>query len=103
MVREPAVGETGQYCPRCGSTRTREASHKTMPYWCTDCRSYFSVRTNSPMERSNLPLLTWALGIYTQVTHPKGIFTSAFAEGATGAQEARQWWWGHETNPPGRS
>ena len=29
-------------CGHCGSVRTREASHKTMPYWCSDCRSYFS-------------------------------------------------------------
>ena len=44
-----------------------------MPYWCTACRSYFSVHTNTPIERSNLPLLTWALGIYVHITHNKGI------------------------------
>ena len=32
-------------CGKCGSTRTRVASHAKMPYWCTDCRSYFSVKT----------------------------------------------------------
>ena len=26
-------------CGRCGSFRTTEATHKTMPYWCSDCRS----------------------------------------------------------------
>lgn len=83
-------GETDRYCPRCGSTRTREASHRTMPYWCTDCRSYFSVRTNSPIERSNLPLLTWAYGIYVQVTHPKGISTRAFAE-TVGVSQPTAW------------
>ena len=25
-------------CGKCGSTRTRDASHEKMPYWCSDCR-----------------------------------------------------------------
>ena len=61
-----------------------------MAYWCTDCRSYFSVRTNSLMERSNLPLLKWALGIYVHVTHPKGISVSAFKE-YVGVAQSTAW------------
>ena len=34
-------------CGHCGSGRTTEASHKTMPYWCSDCRSYFSVKNRA--------------------------------------------------------
>ena len=46
----------GRHCPKCGSVRTREASHAKMPYWCTDCRSYFSVKTGTAMQRSKIPL-----------------------------------------------
>ena len=46
-------------CVKCGGTRTTEASHKYMPYWCTDCRSYFSIRTGTPMANSKVPLRKW--------------------------------------------
>ena len=51
-------------CMKCLSTRTQTASHKYMPYWCTDCRSYFSVKTGTPMANSKIPLRKWALAIY---------------------------------------
>ena len=35
-----------------------------MPYWCTDCRSYFSVKTGTVMQASKLLLRKWAIGIY---------------------------------------
>lgn len=60
-------------CGHCGSTRTTEASHATMPYWCSDCRSYFSVRTGTVMERSKIPLQKWAYAIYLDVTNLKGV------------------------------
>ena len=60
-------------CGKCGSTKTRKASHTTMPYWCQDCRSYFSVRTGTPMARSKIPLQKWAIAIYLCVTSLKSI------------------------------
>ena len=60
-------------CPRCGSTDTHEAKHKTMPYRCRDCRSYFSVKTGSVMEGSHLPLRKWVYAIYLDVTTLKGV------------------------------
>ena len=70
---ESQVWPDGRHCPRCGSTRTKEASHKKMPYWCTDCRSYFSVKTGSVMEGSLLPLRKWAFAIYLHLTSLKGV------------------------------
>ena len=70
---ENQVWPDGRHCPRCGSTRTKEASHKKMPYWCTDCRSYFSVKTGSVMEGSLLPLRKWAFAIYLHLTSLKGV------------------------------
>ena len=70
---ENLVWSNGRYCPRCGSTRTHEASHKHSPYRCTDCRSYFSVKTGTLTEGSNLPLRKWAFAIYLETTSLKGI------------------------------
>lgn len=70
---ESAVWPDGRCCSKCGSVRTTEASHKTMPYWCSDCRSYFSVRTGTVMERSKLPLQKWAYAIYLNLTSLKGV------------------------------
>ena len=66
---------TGQRCcGHCGSTNTREVKNaKPMPYWCTDCRSYFSVRTGTNIENSRLPLRKWVFAIYLFVTHLKGV------------------------------
>ena len=53
---ESVVWEDGRHCPKCGSVKTKEVPNaKPMPYWCKGCRSYFSVRTGTPMARSNIP------------------------------------------------
>ena len=70
---ETKVWPDGRYCPRCGSTNTHHASHKTMPYWCTDCRSYFSVKTGTVLEGSKLPLRKWAFAIYIHLTSLEGV------------------------------
>ena len=44
-----------------------------MPYWCTDCRKYFGVKTGTPMECSNLSLRKWVVGIYLMTTNLKGV------------------------------
>ena len=64
----------GRACGKCGSVNTRDvASGKPMPYWCTDCRSYFSIKTGTVMQGSNLPLRKWAIAIYLMTTSLKGV------------------------------
>ena len=64
----------GRVCAKCGSVSTREVpNEKPMPYWCTDCRSYFSVKTGTVMQSSNLPLRKWAIAIYQILTNIKGV------------------------------
>ena len=64
----------GRYCGHCGSGRTRPVKNeKPMPYWCTDCRSYFSVKTGTPMECSRLPLDKWVVAMYLMTTSLKGV------------------------------
>ena len=70
---EAVVWPDGRHCPRCGGTRTHEAGHRYMPYRCSDCRSYFSVRTGTAIEGSNLPLRKWVFAIYLEMTSLKGV------------------------------
>ena len=61
-------------CGKCGSTNTHDVPNaKPMPYWCTDCRSYFSVRTGTPIARSNVPLRKWVIAIYLCLTSLKSV------------------------------
>ncbi|MDE0267647.1 MAG: IS1595 family transposase [Acidimicrobiaceae bacterium] len=64
---------SGRVCPKCESGRTYEASHKTMPYWYTACRSYFSVCTGTLLERSHAPLLKWVYAFYLETTSLRGV------------------------------
>ena len=71
---ESVVWPQGRCCGKCGATNTREVPKaKPMPYWCPDCRSYFSVRTGTPMARSNVPLRKWAIAIYLCLTSLKSV------------------------------
>ncbi len=70
---ESVIWPEGRHCPKCGSLRTSRASHKKMPYWCTDCRSYFSVKTGTAMQASKVPLRKWAVAIYLVTTNLKSV------------------------------
>ena len=70
---EARVWPDGQHCPQCGSTRTHEAGHNHMPYRCSDCRSYFSVKTGTVMHKSHIPLRKWVFAIYLHLTSLKGV------------------------------
>ena len=70
---EARVWPDGRHCPHCGSLRTQEAKHKTLPYRCPDCRQYFSVKTGTVMHRSHIPLRKWVFAIYLHLTSLKGV------------------------------
>ena len=77
---ESRIWPDGRHCPRCKSTRTREVkAAKPMPYWCTDCRKYFSVRVGTVMEASRLPLRKWVYAIYLHMTSLKGVSSTKIA------------------------
>ncbi len=61
-------------CGHCGSDRTSAVkSGKPMPYWCTACRSYFSVKTGTPLANSKISLQKWAIAVYLCLTSLKSI------------------------------
>ena len=63
------------HCPKCGATERISAcnNHQPQPYWCGDCRKHFTVRANSVMHRSHIPLQKWAIAIYMWSTSLKGV------------------------------
>ena len=64
------IGE--RCCGHCGSLKTSEVpNRKPMPYWCTDCRKYFSVRTGTVLAHTKIPLRKWAVAIYLELTSLK--------------------------------
>ena len=64
----------GVRCPRCEGDRiTTRENRKPMPFHCKDCRKYFSVRTNSVLQHSNIPLHKWAMAYYLFTTNLKGV------------------------------
>ena len=84
-----------RYCGKCGGTRTREVPNaKPMPYWCTDCRSYFSVRTGTPIARSNVPLRKWAIAIYLCLTSLKSVASMKLARDI-GVKQSTAWFMLH--------
>ena len=71
---EGVLWPAGRCCGHCGSTRTSPvASRKPMPFWCSDCREYFSVKTGTAMQRSKIPLRKWAIAIYLCLTSLKSV------------------------------
>ena len=64
----------GISCPHCHSDNVQEKTkHKTMTMRCRSCRKWFSVRTKSLMECSNIGYQKWAFAIYLMTTSIKGV------------------------------
>ena len=71
---ESSLWPDGRYCGKCGSVDTKEVPNaKPMPYWCKGCKYYFSVRTGTPIARTNVPLRKWAIAIYLCLTNLKSV------------------------------
>ncbi len=79
------------YCGHCGSFDVYHVeSEKPMPYRCRDCGRYFSVRTNTVMQSSKLPLRQWVIAVYLMTTVKKGI-NSVQMSMYLGCRQATAW------------
>ena len=104
---ESMIWPDGRHCPKCGSLRTREASHAKMPYWCTNCRSYFSVKTGTAIQASKIPLRKWAIAIYLCLTSLKSV-SSMKLQRDIGVSQPTAWFmmhrireaWGVDSDEP---
>ena len=61
-------------CPRCDNMDTTASNDGgTMPYRCSPCRRYFSVKTGTVMQSSKLPIRKWIIVMYLMSTSLKGV------------------------------
>lgn len=61
-------------CAYCkDSTKITPQKKREGFYWCGSCRKYFTVRSNTVMDSSKIPLQKWLYAMYLMVTSRKGI------------------------------
>ena len=84
-------------CPKCGGLDTyrTKGARSPQPHRCRDCKSYFSVRTNTVMAHSNLPLRTWAIATFYLVSRPKGVSSLQLSRDL-GVTPKTAWMLGHK-------
>ena len=63
----------GVECPKCQSKNIQErASRKPQPFRCRTCRYNFSVKSDTIMHGSNLPVKAWGLALHIGIASLKG-------------------------------
>ena len=63
----------GIRCPRCDSDNVQSnVKHPSMSYRCRPCRKFFSYRTGTVMQGSNLGAQVWVVATYLLSTGIKG-------------------------------
>ena len=66
--------QDGRYCGHCGSENTYPVKNKKpMPFRCTNCRSYFSIKTGTVMQSSRVHLRKRIFTMYLMTTSLKGV------------------------------
>ncbi|MYL01117.1 MAG: IS1595 family transposase, partial [Gammaproteobacteria bacterium] len=71
---EGIIWPNGPQCPHCDSHDARPCKNlKPMPYRCGSCRKHYSVKTDTLMHGSPLPLLKWVYAIYLDCASLKGV------------------------------
>ena len=65
----------GVVCPFCDSSAKvmERKNRRPQPWNCRACAKDFSVKTNTLMHGSKLPLSTWAIAYFLFSTHLKGV------------------------------
>ena len=105
---ESVIWPNDRHCPKCGSVRTHEVpSAKPMPYRCSDCRSYFSVKTGTVMQASKVPLRKWAIALYLCLTSHNSV-SSMKLQRDLGVSQPTAWFmlhrireaWGEDDREP---
>lgn len=84
------------YCPRCGRDDTvyRVKNGKPMSHRCRACKRYFSVRSGTIMEDTNLPIWTWLLAIH--IIHTSRKCVSSYQLGRMlGVRQGTAWFLAH--------
>lgn len=60
-------------CAKCDKAEKITPQKKVGTYWCGSCRAYFTVFTNTPLERNKIDARKWLFAAYLVLTARKGI------------------------------
>lgn len=64
-------------CPSCAyckdPSKITKQEKREGYYWCGKCRKYFTVKTNTVMDSSKIPVRTWLYAMYLITTARKGV------------------------------
>lgn len=63
----------GPICPACGCVERIQTRKLAGYFRCLNCKTDFTVRTGTIMERSHVPLDKWLFAMYLVFTASKGI------------------------------
>ena len=64
----------GVRCPFCTSDNVATIPNRQpQPYRCRTCRKHFSVKTDTLLHSSKIPLSKWAIAFYLYATNLKGV------------------------------
>ena len=67
-------------CAKCGQDEKITPQKKAGTYWCGSCRAYFTVFTNTPLERNKIDARKWLFAAYLMLTARKGISSLQLAK-----------------------
>ncbi len=70
---EKTIWQGKKVCSKCGCDSKIKSQKDEVNYWCGDCRSYFNVFTNTPLERNKIDPRKWLFAGYLLLTSRKGI------------------------------
>ena len=60
-------------CSKCKSEKKIKKQKDDFNYWCGECRNYFNVFTNTPLERNKIDPRKWIFACYLMMTSRKGV------------------------------
>ena len=67
-------------CVYCESNTIYRINNKKQPYKCSTCKKQFSVKTNTFMQASKIPVQQWLYAIYIMRISVKGISSIALSK-----------------------
>lgn len=69
----------GAFCQACGSAERIQTRKLPGYFRCLSCKTDFTVRTGTLLERSHVPLDKWIQALYLRATAPNGISSPQLA------------------------
>ena len=105
MQRYPTVESAVRYfeglrwngspvCSKCDHAEKITPQKKVGTYWCGSCRAYFTVFTNTPLERNKIDARKWLFAAYLVLTARKGISSYQLSK-ELGIRQATAWYMMH--------